>query len=265
MQIIANFSIFYASEVVQHELKFRFRLLVRTRSAGVRDLACSLTSTRDVVSAGRTRSHSPTTKIAAHETTSNMLKLECNCSPVYKIAKLHSNSIYQMSKHPKTSAACIPTSSILQPTHAYKTDRRLNSAATQHKIPTVSAQLFGCYSVRVASERSPITKIRPPSGLPCHTSRLPLNVTQKYSTPHKGAIVEIHDCSKLHAFEMRRMSYFSSLGHLAASLASRTTTRVVVAAGPEGLTPCKFPTNRDFLNNSPTSIPIKICIQTIRI
>ena len=68
--------------------KFRIRPFARTRPAGAWDLACSLTSTRDVVSAGQTRSHSPTKKIAEYRTTSNMLKLECNCFPEYKIATL---------------------------------------------------------------------------------------------------------------------------------------------------------------------------------
>jgi len=60
-----------------------------------------------------------------------------------------------------------------QLTHTYKTDRRLDSAAMQLEISTVSAQLCSCYLVPVASEKSPTTNARPPSRLLYSTSHLP--------------------------------------------------------------------------------------------
>ena len=142
----------------------------KENSESVRSLALDLrvckarrahvTSSRDVVSAGPIH---PRRRSLGTGLLLNMRKLECNCPPEYKIASLQSKVHLPNEQASKTSAAYLPATSVLQPTHTYKIDRRLDSAATQHEISTVSVQLFKCYLVRVASEKSPTTIIQPPS------------------------------------------------------------------------------------------------------
>ena len=181
-----------------------------------------VTSSRDVVSAGPIH---PRRRLLRTGLLSNMPKLECNCSPEYKSASLPSKMHLPSEQASKTSAAYLPAASVLPCTPTYKTDRRTNSAAPQIKISNVLAQLCGCYLVHMAPRRSPTTSIQPPALLLCPASRLPLTFTRKECfNAHKVSIVEIHNCSKTHACEMCRVTYFSNLGQRAASPTSRATT-----------------------------------------
>ena len=142
-----------------------------------------------------------------------------------------SKCIYRMSKHSKTAAACTPTSSV-------RNLRILTKLIAGSTPPLCNLKSPLCQPNSAAATwflwplKSRPLQMRDPRHDCCTLQA----IDQKYFTAHKGhkkAIAEIHDCSKIPACEMRRMSYFSRLGQREASQTSHTTTRVAVVAGPE--------------------------------
>ena len=168
---------FTARVLASHPSKLPTRFAATRRSRdckenfeSVRSLALDLqvcghwrahvTSSRDVVSASPIHQR---IRLLGSKLLSNMLDLECNCSPEYKIANLASKMHLPNEQPFKNSRSVHTDFKRTQLTHTYKTDRRLNSAAVQHEISTVYAQLCSCHLVPVTSEKSPTTNARPPS------------------------------------------------------------------------------------------------------
>ena len=125
-----------------------------------------VTSSRDVVSAGPIHPRRRSLRTGLLQTCANS---NAGALRNTKSQSFNPKCIYRMSKHPKTSAAYLPTASVLPCTPTYKTDRRINSAAPQIKISNVLAKLSGFYLVHMAPRRSPTTSIQPPALLlvPC--------------------------------------------------------------------------------------------------